>query len=160
MFWCNFQFLKREPVQISSPLDFRHKITVKQLNDDMQDRKPPGSPAIQRYKAIARMFEFQSILHFLFVVWLHVFRTTVGINIAFMATLQLAIATRAKCPAICFTTEYHRSRCIKICNNVNFIAASNTFIANIFPSIFLISILNQLMHFVCFSYTRTAMLLT
>lgn len=66
MFWCVFQLLKREPAQISFPLDFRHTITVKHtaLKDDINDRKPPGSPAIQRYKAIARKFEFESILHF------------------------------------------------------------------------------------------------
>lgn len=51
------QFLKREPGQISFPLDFRHTITVKHtaIRDDPKLRTPPpGSPAIPRYRAIAR----------------------------------------------------------------------------------------------------------
>lgn len=54
-FICDTQLLKREPGQISFPLDFRHTITVKHtaLKDD--PKTPPGSPAA-RYKAIARKF--------------------------------------------------------------------------------------------------------
>lgn len=49
------QLLKREPGQISFPLDFRHTITVKHtaLRDDVKRNTPPGSPA-SRYRAIAR----------------------------------------------------------------------------------------------------------
>lgn len=58
--------MKREPAQISFPLDFRHTITVKHtaLRDDVRERKPPGSPAIQRYKAIARKRRTLTIFYF------------------------------------------------------------------------------------------------
>lgn len=53
--------MKRE---ISSPLDFRHTITVKHTKDDRIDLKtPPGSPAVPRYKAIARTFSPQFIIN-------------------------------------------------------------------------------------------------
>jgi hypothetical protein len=53
------QFLKKAPGQISFPLDFKHKITVKTTGSvdeaNLQADTPPGSPAIKpRLRAIAR----------------------------------------------------------------------------------------------------------
>lgn len=54
------QLLKREPGQISFPLDFRHTLTVKHtaLRDDTRLRTdtPPGSPAMTTLRAIAREY--------------------------------------------------------------------------------------------------------
>lgn len=57
------KLLKKEPGQnISSPSDFRHTITVQHTILDPKSRSavmsphsPPGSPAIPRLRAIARM---------------------------------------------------------------------------------------------------------
>lgn len=70
------KLLKREPGQISLPLDFRHQLTV--LRDDARLRSdtPPGSPAIPRLRAIARMF--YSLL-FAFHSFIHSFSLTISL---------------------------------------------------------------------------------
>lgn len=60
------QLLKKEPGQISFPLDFRHTITVQPLPIRAESHlrttdTPPGSPGVQRLRAIARKLKFDQL---------------------------------------------------------------------------------------------------
>lgn len=60
------QLLKKEPGQISFPLDFRHTITVQPLPIRAESHlrttdTPPGSPGVQRLRAIARKLKFNQL---------------------------------------------------------------------------------------------------
>lgn len=59
----SLQLLKREPGQISFPIDFKHTITVQQIpvrdESKLRTDTPPGSPAASRFRAIARKWTIQ-----------------------------------------------------------------------------------------------------
>lgn len=63
-FYCNgwflitikTQILRKEPGQISEPLDFRHMLTVKR---DSNQNTPPGSPATIQRLRVARKYSLE-----------------------------------------------------------------------------------------------------
>ncbi|XP_055841362.1 uncharacterized protein LOC129908691 isoform X3 [Episyrphus balteatus] len=50
---CVFKLLKREPAQISLPIDFRHTITTIRDKSRARTDTPPGSPAISGLRIVA-----------------------------------------------------------------------------------------------------------